>query len=62
MAAKKRAVNRPIMGTCWSVISIFLNEITQKIIVIMNAGTITYNVRNPSGMCILFFTSPVGCR
>lgn len=41
MAAKKRAVNRPIMGTCWSVILIFLKEIAQKMIVIMNAGMVT---------------------
>ena len=53
MAAKKRAVSKPIIGTCCSESLIFLKEIAQKMAVIMKAAADTVNVRYPSGMCVL---------
>jgi hypothetical protein len=56
MAAKKRAVSKPIIGTCCSVSLTFLKEITQHMIVIMKAGMAIVNGRKPSCMCM--FNAP----
>jgi len=53
MAAKKRAVSRPIMGTCFSDSLIFLNEIIQNTMVIIKAGMAKDRGMNPSGRCIV---------
>jgi hypothetical protein len=52
MAAKKKAVSRPIMGTCCSTSLIFLKEIIQNTRVMMKAGIAIMGKISPSGMCI----------
>ncbi len=45
IAAKKSAVSRPIIGTCFSVSFTFLRHIAQNIIVMINAGMKTVGVK-----------------
>jgi len=53
MAAKKRAVSRPIMGTCCSVSLIFLKEMIQNMIDIIRAGIAIVRGKRPSCMCMI---------